>query len=159
MRLFALGFAMLFASAVQGVSATEIQEFAHPIPSKLEVEAILCKHPESLFLIYEGGSMAMAGGGKDAFKSFFTSAGSVLEQAGECQVEVKAVDVLVTGFAALTNPVKQPSGEMIYGRFKHPQLNTDVFAMLGNLPGLRAEVEKLEAKPAEAAQSPAKPRN
>lgn len=138
--IYAAGIALAMTSGP--AFSTEIRDFNVPVPSKLEPQAIACKQPESLFLIYEGGMLAMAGGGKDAFKSYFDAAARVFESKGECLFNTSPLDVQVTGVSILTSPVKQQSSRVIYGQFMHPTQNVAMFAMLESLPGLQTEIDK-----------------
>jgi hypothetical protein len=138
--VFVAGIAFALSSGL--ASGAEVKVFNAPIPTKLESQAIACKQPESLYLIYEGGMIAMAGGGKDAFKSYFDAAARVFEAKGECLFNSTPMDVQITGVSILTSPVKQQSSRVIYGQFTHPTQNVAMFAMLESLPGLEAEIDK-----------------
>ncbi|HHH9443136.1 TPA: hypothetical protein ACP32N_005124 [Pseudomonas aeruginosa] len=125
-------------------SAAEVIEFKTPVTSELRVEAVLCKTPEALYLLYEASSVAMKGGGKAAFQSYFEAAAKALEQAGECVLEKEPQKVKVTAMATLTNPLKMPAGEKVYGRFQLGGLKRDVYAMGEDLPGLLAFIKAPE---------------
>lgn len=106
------------------------------LKSPLNADSIVCTHPESLFLIYEGSSIAMAGGGKDAFKAYFAAAGSVFESRSECLVQSQTIDVTVDAYATLENPLKADA--VIYGRFGITGSVSKVWATIGNLPEFEA---------------------
>jgi hypothetical protein len=125
-------------------SAAEVIEFKTPVTSDLRVEAVLCKSPESLYLLYEASAVAMKGGGKQAFQSYFQAAATALEQAGECVLEKEPQKVKVTAMATLTNPLKMPAGEKVYGRFQMAGLKRDVYAMGEDLPGLIAFIKSTD---------------
>lgn len=125
-------------------SAAEVIEFKSPVTSDLRVEAVLCKSPESLYLLYEASAVAMKGGGKQAFQSYFQAAATALEQAGECVLEKEPQKVKVTAMATLTNPLKMPAGEKVYGRFQMAGLKRDVYAMGEDLPGLIAFIKSTD---------------
>ncbi|WP_031628650.1 hypothetical protein [Pseudomonas sp. P179] len=133
--------ALLTLSPMAAVAA-DLLEFKNPISSELRVEAILCKSPESLFLLYEGSTLAMKGGGQNAFQSYFQASSTALEKAGECVLEKEPQKVKVTAMATLTNPLKMPAGGKVYGRFNMKGLNRDVYAMSEDLPGLTAYINK-----------------
>ena len=59
-------FAALLTLSPMAAGAADLLEFKNPVSSELRVEAILCKSPESLFLLYEGSTLAMKGGGQNA---------------------------------------------------------------------------------------------
>lgn len=105
-----------------------------PLPSTLTSEAVVCSHPESLYLLYEAGSIAMAGGGKDVFRSYFNAAARVVETRGECRVVPSQSDVTVTGYVEMTNPLRQDR-QVIYGHFKSDG-DSEEWAMISALPGL-----------------------
>lgn len=117
-------------------AAADLIEFKKPIHSELRVETVICKSPESLFLLYEGGYLAMKGGGKQSFEPYYQGALNSLTSAGECAVEKNPQKVKVTAMATLTNPMKAPTSTKIYGRFEMKGLRRDVFAISEDLPGL-----------------------
>ncbi|MBM3105644.1 hypothetical protein IIE18_10875 [Pseudomonas sp. V1] len=117
-------------------AAADLIEFNKPINSELRVETVICKSPESLFLLYEGGYLAMKGGGKQSFEPYYQGALNSLTSVGECAVEKSPQQVKVTAMATLTNPLKAPNSTKIYGRFEMKGLRRDVFAISEDLPGL-----------------------
>lgn len=122
--------------AVQAAQAAEIVSLPSPIKSALKADSIVCSHPESLYLIYESSSIAMAGGGKDAFQAYFTAAGKVFEARSECLVQSQSIEVTVDAYTTLENPLK--AAPVVYGRFGVAGSTNQVWATIGNLPSFEA---------------------
>ncbi|RMM39168.1 hypothetical protein QO021_29070 (plasmid) [Pseudomonas amygdali pv. lachrymans] len=112
--------------------ATPVDALPTPIRSSLKADSIVCSHPESLFLIYEASSIAMAGGGSDTFKSYFSAAGNVFESRSECLVQSQSIEVSVEGYTTMNNPLKPDP--VVYGRFGIEGSDNKVWATIGNLP-------------------------
>lgn len=132
----AFSFSFLLLSTFYGTVSASETHMVTPLQSPLKADSVVCSHPESLFLIYEGSSIAMAGGGKDAFKSFFTAAGNVFEARSECLVQSESIDVTVDAYTQIANPLK--AEPVVYGRFGIAGSGNKVWATIENLPGLEA---------------------
>lgn len=117
--------------------AEPLETLPKPIRSSLKADSIVCSHPESLFLIYEASSIAMAGGGSDAFKAYFSAAGKVFEARSECLVQSQSIDVKVEGYTTMKNPLKPEP--VLYGRFGIEGSDNKVWATIGNLPGFERD--------------------
>lgn len=130
------------------------EALAKPIRSSLKADSIVCSHPESLFLIYEAASIAMAGGGSDAFKSYFSAAGNVFETRSECLVQSQSIEVTVEGYTTMNNPLKPEP--VVYGRFGIEGSDNKVWATIGNLPTVEKDALRsgLVKTPTPAAEIP-----
>lgn len=129
---------LLTLSLVQlQANAAPVVALPTPIESTLKADSIVCSHPESLFLIYEASSIAMAGGGSDAFKPYFTAAGKVFEARSECLVQSQSIEVSVEGYATMSNPLKPDP--VVYGRFGIKGSDNKVWATIGNLPSFEKD--------------------
>ena len=117
--------------------AAPVETLPKPIRTSLKTDSIVCSHPESLFLIYEASSIAMAGGGSDAFKAYFAAAGNVFEARSECLVQSQSIEVTVEGYTTINNPLKPEP--VVYGRFGIEGSDNKVWATIGNLPAFEKD--------------------
>ncbi|SBW84309.1 hypothetical protein PVE_R2G0280 [Pseudomonas veronii 1YdBTEX2] len=134
-----VGLALLITSSFVQLQAraASVEALPTPIRSALKADSIVCSHPESLFLIYEASSIAMAGGGSDAFKSFFSAAGNVFEARSECLVQTQSIEVTVERYTTMNNPLKPDP--VVYGRFGIKGSDNKVWATIGNLPAFEKD--------------------
>lgn len=135
--------------------AAQADSLVSPVTSTLASETIICAHPESLYLLYEAGTIAMAGGGKDAFQSYFNAAAKVVEARGECEVVAEQKSVEVSGFVLLTNPLRKDD-QVLYGMFKL-EGGVDRWAMATSLPQFKKHAEDVGIAKARVAEAPAGP--
>ncbi|MFJ3110115.1 hypothetical protein [Pseudomonas putida] len=129
-----VGLMCLGAGAAQAATVTTLKM---PVETALKADSIVCTHPESLYLIYEGSSIALVGGGSEAFQAYFTAAGKVFEARSECLVQSESISVNVEAYATLNNPLK--AEPVVYGRFGVKGSDNKVWATIGNLPAFEAE--------------------
>ena len=133
--------------------AAHADPLVNPVRSTLASETIICAHPESLYLLYEAGTIAMAGGGKDAFQSYFNAAAKVVEARGECEVVAELKSVEVTGYALLKNPLRKDD-QVLYGMFKHDG-GVGMWAMATSLPEFKKHAEEVGISNAHVVEPPA----
>lgn len=131
---FMAGLMCLGNMAAQAATVTALPV---PLQSSLKADSVVCSHPESLYLLYEGSSIAMAGGGSTAFKAYFSAAGKVFESRAECLVQSQSINVTVDAFATMDNALKTEPA--VYGRFGVKGSDEKVWATIGNLPSFEAE--------------------
>lgn len=123
-------------------ATAETFDLKQPIESKMKGDVVLCRSPESLFLLYEGGYLTTKALGDEVFSRYFNNAVRTLTRSEECVEEKQALQVRITGYATIENPLKAPSGFKIYGRIKVPGYRRELYAILENLPGLQALVQR-----------------
>lgn len=108
-----------------------------PIESKMKGDVILCRSPESLFLLYEGAYLATKTLGDQVFSQYFGNAIRILTRSEECVEERQPLRVRVTGWSTIENPLKAPRGFKVYGRVQVPGYKRELYAIEENLPGLQ----------------------
>lgn len=133
--------------------AAQAAQLINPVTSTLVSETIICAHPESLYLLYEAGTIAMAGGGKDAFQSYFNAAVKVVDARGECEVVAEQKSVEVSGFVMLTNPLRKDTS-VLYGMFEL-EGGVDRWAIASSLPQFKKHAEDVGIADARVSDAPA----